>query len=166
MANLSNKERLNLQKLISDSNAENNTEHIRTVKHSILIRDDIRTIEKLKVSEKALRETNPEEFKELCQRESSFLFANYMDIFNRILKDEIDLDIMTRLLTILKLIEDGRVDQHEGSVMVGKTLKELYVDSAIKHGDNLDKQYAGEAPEPPLEGKKITWKEFKMQSNL
>jgi hypothetical protein len=30
------------------------------------------------------------------------------------------------------LIEDGMVDQHEGSVAVGKLLKELYVDSMKK----------------------------------
>ena len=32
------------------------------------------------------------------------------------------------------------VDQHEGSVMVGKLLKELFVDSALKRPENLDKE--------------------------
>jgi hypothetical protein len=166
MSKLTSKERLDLQKLISESDATNNTEHIRSVKHSVLIRDDIRKMGQLKTREETLRQTDPDAFKELCQRECVFLFENYSDIFNRLYKDELDLTIMTKLLTVLKLIEDSRVDQHEGSVMVGKALKELYIDSAIKHGENLDRQYSADAPEPPKEGKKITWKEFKLQSNL
>ena len=67
---------------------------------------------------------------------------------------------MTKLLTVLKLIEDGKTDQHEGSVMVGKILKELYVDSATKRSDNIDKQHEGERVEPNS-GKSISWREFK-----
>lgn len=166
MSKLSGKERLDLQKLISESDAENNTQHIRNVRHSVLIRDDIRQMEQLKAREQNMQVTDLDGFKDLCQRECAFLFDNYFDIFNRLFKNELDLTIMTKLLTVLKLIEDGRVDQHEGSVMVGKVLKELYIDSAIKHGENLDKQHATDAPEPPVEGKKISWKEFKLQSNL
>ena len=66
--------------------------------------------------------------------------------------------IRDRLLTVLKLIEDSNVDQHEGSVMVGKILKELYVDSATKRLDNLDKEHD---KEPMSEGKAISWKQFK-----
>ena len=82
-------------------------------------------------------------------------------MFNKLLKDEIDLDIMSRLLETLKLIEDERVDQHEGSVIVGKILKELYLDSAIKRADNLDKIYESEKV-APVENKSISWREFKI----
>jgi hypothetical protein len=162
MSTLNSKERLDLKKLISQSDSEDNTEHIRKVKHSVLIRNDIRLIDQLKKTE---RNTLGEDgFKELCQSKCPFLFLNYTDIFTRLIKDELDLTIMTKLLTVLKLIEDNKVDQHEGSVMVGKVLKELYIDSAIKHGENLDKQRAlesDEVVEPPIEGKPISWKEFK-----
>ena len=76
-------------------------------------------------------------------------------------KNELDLTIMTKLLTVLKLIEDNKVDQHEGSVMVGKILKELYIDSAVKRAENIDKQYEAEKV-PPVESKKITWAQFKL----
>jgi hypothetical protein len=66
---------------------------------------------------------------------------------------------MTKLLIVLKLIEDGKVNQHEGSVMVGKVLKELYVDSALKRGDNLNAENDSE-PAPSV-GKPISWKEYK-----
>jgi hypothetical protein len=157
---MNNTEKLNLKRLIDESQCEDNTENIRKLKHSVKIRDDIRKIENLKKTNSALRSLQPEEFRELCQKECVFLFNNYTDIFNKILKDEIDLLIMTKMLTILKLIEDSKVDQHEGSAMFGKVLKELYIDSAIKHGENLDKQYETETI-PKVEGKKITWNQFK-----
>ena len=153
-------EKLNLKNLLNNSDCENNTENIRKLKHSVRIRDDIRVLENLKRDEIALMDLNPQGFLELCQTKAVFLFNNYTDIFNKIIKNELDLKIMTKLLTILKLIEDGHVDQHEGSVMVGKILKELYVDAAIRRGENLDKEYAVEKVEPAV-GKTITWKEYK-----
>ncbi len=154
-------EKLNLKKLLDNSDCENNTDHIRKVKHSTKIRDDIRALEKLKMSDGHLRGSDPQRFLDMCQKTAWFLFSNYTDIFNKVLKDELDLGIMTQLLGVLKMIEDGKVDQHEGSVMVGKILKELYVDSAMRRGANLDKEYPKEEPVAPLEGKKISWKEFK-----
>ena len=153
-------EKLNLKKLLDNSDCENNTENIRKVKHSMKIRDDVRKLDLLMKNEVALMDTNPQGFLEMCQSEAWFLFSNYTDIFNKVLKKELDLGIMTQLLTVLKMIEDGKVDQHEGSVMVGKILKELYVDSALRRGDNLDKEYASEKIEP-MEGKKISWREYK-----
>jgi hypothetical protein len=69
---------------------------------------------------------------------------------------------MSRLLAVIKMIEDKQVDQHEGSVLVGKILKELYVDSALKRCDNLDKANeqtndSSESKEP----KPISWSEWK-----
>ena len=160
MANMNATERLNLKRLINESECDNNTENIRKLKHSVLIRNDIRKFENLKTNKASLRTSSPEEFETLCQNECQFLFSNYTDIFNKILKDELDLTIMTKLLVVLKLIEDGKVDQHEGSVMVGKILKELYIDSATKRADNLDKEYETEKTKP-IEGKKLSWTEYK-----
>jgi hypothetical protein len=157
---MNKKESLDLKRLINETQCENNTENIRKLKHSVLINNDIRNLENLKKTNVSLRKSNPDEFNEVCQRECNFLFNHYTDIFNKIIKDEIDLRIMTKLLICLKLIEDGNVDQHEGSVMVGKILKELYIDSAIKRGENLDKEREAERVEPNT-GKKMSWKDFK-----
>ena len=158
---ISNDERLNLKRLVDQSDCENNTEQIRKLKHSVLIRDDIRRMGKIKEDNVLLKHSDPESFLELCKNECNFLFNNYTDIFNKLLKDELDLTIMTKLLIVLKMIEDNKVDQHEGSVLVGKILKELYVDSALKRADNLDKEYSSEKPEIE-NGKNISWKEFKL----
>ncbi len=158
---ISQEDRLNLKKLINDIDCDDNTEHIRKVKHSERIRDDIRSLENLKTKENSLRESDPTKFEELAQTKAGFLFNNYTDIFNKVIHDEIDLGIMTQLLTVLKLIEDKKVDQHEGSVLVGRVLKELYIDSAMKRGDKIDKQHESEQV-APLEGKNISWKNYKM----
>lgn len=164
MSKITPQERLNLNKLLSNSDDyQDNTDHIRNVKHSVSIRDDIRALDKLKKSNQHLLIDNKDAFRELAMKEAPFLFYNYADLFNRVIKDELDLEIMTKLLQVLKMIEDGKVDQNEGSVMVGKILKELYVDSALKRSDNLDKEYADsgkEGVEKKVEGKKISWVEW------
>lgn len=156
-SNMNNEEKLQLKQLLNEMQCENNTENIRKLRHSTLIRDDIRKID-------TLRNANPsisnDELYLLCQNQCDFLHRNYNDVFNKLIKNELDLTIMTKFLTVLKLIEDSKVDQHEGSVMIGKILKELYLDSAVKHADNLDKERADEK-EPVIEGKTISWKEYK-----
>ena len=160
---MNSQERINLKKLVDESDCVDNTENIRRVKHSTSILNDIRTMEQLKRQHKELLETQPEEFTELCRGKCSFMFNNYTDIFNKQLKDELNLGIMIRLIQVLQMIEEGKVDQHEGSVIVGKYLKELYVDSALRRADNLDKQHAenAEDTEPREEPKHISWKEYK-----
>ena len=162
---MDSRDSLNLKRLIDETQCENNTENIRTLKHSSLIRDDIRKIENLKKSKETLYNNDQQSFNELCQTECSFLFNNYTDIYNKVLKNELDLKIMTQLLVVLKLIEDGRVDQHEGSVMVGKILKELYIDSALKRSENIDKEHESERI-PQNTGKPLSWKEFKQINNV
>ena len=158
MADLNIQDRLNLKKLIDESDCENNTENIRKLKHSTLIRDDVRKIDTLRMANVGIPS---EEFSQLCQSECPFLFNNYTDIFNKMVSNELDLTIMTKLLTVLKLIEDNKVDQHEGSVMVGKILKELYIDSAVKRAENIDKLHEAEKVKP-VESKKISWAQFKL----
>jgi hypothetical protein len=71
-------------------------------------------------------------------------------------------DILYRFLDVLRQIEDGELDQHEGSFVVGTLLKELYVDSALKKAEKLEKENAekdGKIVRPePL---KVSWKQFK-----
>ena len=65
---------------------------------------------------------------------------------------------MGQFLSILKRIEDGKIDQHEGSFEVGKLLKKIYVDSALKNkesNDKIEKKNKKKAP------KKITWNQYK-----
>lgn len=159
---INSNDRLNLKKLINECETVDNTQYIRQVKHSIPFAKDIQTMEKLKMQNILFRSTNPEQFSELCEMNCSFLFNNYTDIFKKLLKDEINLEIMQQFLHVLNMIEDEEVDQHEGSVIIGKILKELYLDSAIRRGENIDKE---NPPIVKIEGKQITWKEFVSSKN-
>jgi hypothetical protein len=155
---LSNKEKLDLKKLVNESECENNTEYIRKLKHSDKILQDVRLIEQLKLKKNDF--VNEEEYILNSKEKAFFLFNTYPDIFNRLIKDELNILILSKLLNILKLIEDGEVDQHEGSALVGKLLKTLYLDSAVKHGENLDKKYKTDT-KPVVKEKNITWKDWK-----
>jgi hypothetical protein len=155
---ITDEDRLNLKKLVDKSDCEDNTDGIRKLRHSGLIRDDVRTLENLKKARGL--SMNDADFLDMCASRCRFLYDNYTDIFHKIINNELDLMIMTKFLTVLKLIEDGKVDQHEGSVVVGKILKELYLDSAVKRADAIDKKYESEKV-PTVEPTKISWREYR-----
>lgn len=157
-------ERLQLDKLIRANDVADNTKEIRELKHSQPLKDDIITLMKLKHEYQRLAKSNPQQFDTICVSRCSFLFNNYTDIFNKVKKDEIDLNILFQLLHVLKLIEDGKLDQHSGSFEVGKLLKSIYIDSALKKVDHLDKnrdKHSKVAHAQVLPPKKISWSEFK-----
>lgn len=159
-------EKLDLKKLIGKmDDYEDNTNGIREMKHSDSIRADIMKIEELKKSHADLRKTDSFAFSQLCEAECIFLFYKYTDIYNRLLKDEVDLSIMKQALDVLKRIENGEIDQQEGSVIVGKLFHEIYVDSALRRSANLDAAASNEkgssAAPPKNPVKKISWKEYK-----
>ena len=156
-------ERIQLEKMIQANGAVDNTETIRTLKHSDRIKEDILTMVKLKKDYQRLSQSNPAQFDNICVSRCSFLFNNYTDLFNRLKKDELDLNIMGQFLVLLKMIEDGKIDQHTASFEVGKLLKSIYIDSALKKSQHLDekhKHHSGDSKKH-LPDKKISWKEYK-----
>lgn len=155
-------ERLNLQKMINSNDVEDQTELIREKKHSSLITEDVNRLVELKKKYLRLSKSNPIEFEQMCISRCSFLYNNYTDIFNKVKKDEIDLSILNRFLNVLKQIEEKSIDQHEGSFLVGKFLKEMYIDSALKKSEKLDKQLKKkEEKEKIVKPKNISWKQYK-----
>jgi len=160
---MNHKESLDLKKLIGNfkDDYQDNTEYIRKIKHSDLIRENLQILQELKNKHMDQRKTAPLVFIETAQREANFLYNNYTDIFNKSIADELDLDIMFQTLTVLKKIEDGDVDQNEGSVLVGTLLKELYVDSALKRGIKLDEENAKPNEPEKIEGRPISWSSWK-----
>lgn len=153
-------QRLQLQNMIKANNVEDQTELIRKLRHSEIL---TREINQLLLLKKKFNDTNLES--ESFQIESidqcNFLFTYYTDIFNKIKKNEIDLTILNKFLNVLQLIENGEVDQHEGSFMVGTLLKEIYVDSALRKAEKLNENE--DADKPVLKGPQvnISWKQFR-----
>ena len=92
----------------------------------------------------------------------NWLFTNYTNIYNKLKKDELDLNILGRFINMLKEIEDGETDQHEASVKIGKILKELYIDSAMKNEKNIENKEKNKKPKKFKKPQnKITWKQYK-----
>jgi hypothetical protein len=156
-------ERIQLEKMIQVNGAVDNTEVIRNLKHSDKIKDDILTMVKLKKDYQRLSQSNPDQFDNICVSRCSFLFNNYTDLFNRLKKDELDLNIMGQLLILLKMIEEEKIDQHTASFEVGKLLKSIYIDSALKKSQHLDDKHKhnNSTSKKHMPDKKISWTEYK-----
>ena len=159
---MNNNQRLQLQNMIKTNNVTDQTELIRNLKHSVILKNEINNLVLLK----AKYRDDIEKLNELSVTECNFLFTYYTDIFNKIKKDEINLGILLQFIDVLKRIEDGDLDQHEGSFAIGTLLKELYIDSALKKADKLNEIYDNQTTKTePKESIKISWRQFKQMKN-
>lgn len=158
---MNNFDRINLEKMIKTNNVEDCTNEIREKGHSLLIKKDIDTLLNIKKQYNRLQITNPTEFEKICVSRCQFIFTNYTDIFNKVKKNELDLNILGKFLQVLKEIEDGKLDQHEGAYKVGLLLKDMYLDSAVKKSDKLNEKYSNNNKECKKKSKKISYLEFK-----
>jgi hypothetical protein len=152
-------EKLNLQKMIQENDVVNTTQLIRDLKHSTKILNEVEIMLKLKREHVDMVKYLPDQFDSLCASQCHFLFNYYTDIYNKVKKDEIDLKILLQLLNVLHAIEEGATDQHEGSFEVGKLLKEIYIDSALRKADKLNENDKERVDVRPAEN--ISWHDFK-----
>lgn len=166
---MDDKSRIQLDKLIKEYNPEDTTSKIRELKHSKQIRDDITRMQQLKQKHSRIHKTSPATFRNICEKQCSFLFSKYTNIFNKLYKNELDLSIMERFIQVLYNIEEGVLDQHEASFKVGQILKELYIDSALrqeKNDTNRRKDYENKKNKgkgkKTITPKKLSWNEYKM----
>jgi hypothetical protein len=155
---MNDKQRLQLANMIKTNNVEDQTGLIRELKHSQVLRNEVNNM----IMIKAKYRGDDAKISEECLKDCSFLYTYYTDIFNKVKKDEIDIHILNKFLDVLRQIEDGELDQHEGSFLVGSVLKELYIDSALKKSEKLDEQAEKNIVEPKRAENNISWKQFKM----
>ena len=153
---MDDKQKLQLHNMIKANNVEDQTELIRNLKHSQVLRNEINNM----ILIKAKYRNDDAKISEECINECGFLYAYYTDIFNKVKKDEINIEILNKFLDVLRKIEDGELDQHEGSFLVGTLLKELYIDSALKKADKLDEQ-SEKTHQPKRAENNISWKQYK-----
>lgn len=165
---ISDMERLNLKSMIRQHGVVDNTDAIRELRHSDRIAADLLTINRLFSAKET---TTVEEYEVACP----FLYRNYTDIFHRAVNRELNIGMFAQFLQALKMIEDGQCDVHEGSLLVGKLLKEVYIDSAMRrqqkiddavnaaaadvHRKSTEAQGYTAAPTPAI--KEISWTEYK-----
>jgi hypothetical protein len=150
-------QRLHLQQMITSNNVEDNTGLIRKLKHSHILREDVNNLIMLNA-----KYPNDQENVHLeGMTECNFLFTYYTDIYNKIRKDEIDLKILFRAFDVLRDIEDGKLDQHEGAFTFGTLLKKIYVDSALKKAEKLNAETGEKEPEYKGPQVNVSWSQFK-----
>ena len=148
-------ERINLQKMIDENNVDDFTNDIREKKHSDKIKKDVDKLLDI------MRNDNlsENELDDLCVKNCLFLFNNYTDIYNKVKKNEINLNILWKLLDILKKIENYELDQHSGSYEVGKLLKEIYIDGVLKKEKKLNENE--NENKRKITNNLLSWKEYK-----
>jgi len=149
-------QRLQLQNMVKANNVEDQTQKIRNLKHSSILRSEVNSM----LIIKELYKGDNDRINIECIAECNLLFNYYTDIYNKLKKDELDVNLFFKLLDVLKSIEDEEIDQHEGAFKVGTILKDIYIDSCLKKSEKLDQN-----AEKPVEPKKpeihVSWKQFK-----
>ena len=159
---MDNNQRLHLQNMISANNVEDTTDLIRQLKHSHILREDVNNLIMLK--SKYIDE--PDKIHLEGMSECNFLFTYYTDIYNKIRKDEIDLKILFNAFDVLRDIEDGKLDQHEGAFEFGNLLKKIYVDSALKKAEKLNAETGEKEPQYKGPQVNVSWSQFKKMKNV
>jgi len=142
-------ERKMLDKMLQESDFQDNTHTIRNMKHSELIKQDVNKLLKFKQEYSNINDLTI--YKKVCTTECRFLVKNYKKIFDKLVDDELELGIMLLLIKTLRKIEDGELDQTEGSVEIGKILKQIYIDKVIV--------------EERKEEKSLSWNTYKKMMN-
>jgi hypothetical protein len=159
-------DRLNLNEMIKSYGSDDNTQKIRSLRHSSKIKENIQIMLNLQKRYAKMRRDEPKKFEKLAISHCNFLFTKYTNIFNRLMKDELNLQILMTFVKTLRQVEDGDLDQNEASVLVGKILKELYIDSALKREkkyDEIDKK-SGKNKKEKKPVNNISWKKYKQMS--
>lgn len=146
---MNNEQKLKLNEMINQNNTMDNTEEIKKLRHSKKIREDINKLVLLKKQEVDKKKVDIR-----AQSECFFLFKNYTIIYNKLLKDDLDLNIMFTFLDVLETVEKGECDQHEASYKIGLLLKQIYIDKKI----NTDIEEKGTGNIRPVND--ITWNEY------
>jgi hypothetical protein len=147
---LSKEQQEQLNEMIKENNTKDNTAQIREKKHSPMIRKCVSIIQNLK---RTNTRVSFHELNSLAMKDCSFLYINYPNIYNKLLKNEINIKILYSFLDELNSIETGRQNQHEASYKIGVLLKNLYV----------DKELQKDKPKSPktIKGKKLSYEDFK-----
>lgn len=156
---MNDNDRLILQNLINKNNTTEQTDLIRQLQHSEILKSQINLLVDIKNQHFPNEQKIHEEGSYHCE----FLYKYYTDIYNKVRKDEIDLLNLFKMLDLLKEIEDGQIDQHDASYKVGMFLKEIYIDSALRKSEKLDKLYSESNNEEKKEIVDISWKDYKKQ---
>jgi hypothetical protein len=154
---MNEEQRLQLGELMRENNTVDNTELIRELRHSKKIRKCVEVIEEIKINHP---KADLKELDRLCMESANFLFRNYTVIYNKLIRNQIDINVFYVFLDKLKQIENGKLSQQEAAYDIGMLLRNMYIDPRLKEME--------EKKEPDYKkGKDVSWSDFKnMASSL
>jgi hypothetical protein len=124
-------QRITIANLVKQYETEETTDKIRTLKHSKCINECLVYIVEAIRKYPRIYKDNRKQFEAIIAKQTNFLFTHYPEIYQRMLDNEINMNIMQQFLYMLSRIENGELDQHEASYNIGKLLKELYIDTKL-----------------------------------
>jgi len=151
--------RLKFNELLKESDASDNTEKIRKLKHSSKIKEQVSIMMDIK---RRYSRLDKKTLDKMIDTQCNWLFTHYFNLFNKLKKDELDIQILGQFVNALKAVEDGDMDQHEASVRVGQILKKLYIDSALKKDKKEEARRERQRKKKPVNRKaKLTWAQYK-----
>lgn len=138
---LSSDEQGQLQQLLAESAAADNSNDIQKLKISQKIKKDLAICRETR---RAMGATHPQ-LAEVLREKCEFTHTVYPMIFSKMLENDAgQMEMLDTMLQSLQLIERKKNTQHEASVIVGKVLKSTFVDGQST----------------PFRAQKGTWKEF------
>jgi hypothetical protein len=103
-------------------------------------------------------------YNKMLETKCSFLFTTYPLIYKGIIEESLDMVILYKFVDVLKKIEDFEINQHEGSFLIGKLLKGIYIDKPMASSDPeiVDSSVIDvNASVDTLPYKTLSWKEYK-----
>lgn len=152
------KTRLDFDKMMKQEGVSDNTSKIRELQHSKKIREQVQIMMNIKNRYQRL-DTNM--LNSMIDSKCIWLFKNYSNLFLKLKKDQLNLQILDKFLLTLEEIENGKIDQHEGSVKVGQLLKEMYIDSAMRNEKDIESKERKQKKIFKKPKVKLSWKEYK-----
>lgn len=144
-------QRLQLGEMMKANNTVDNTDLIRSLKHSKKIRKCVEAIESIKINNPGV---DLKKLDELCMESAGFLFRNYTVIYNKLIREQLDIHTFYIFLDKLRDIENGKLSQQDAAYDIGMLLRNMYIDPRLK---DMEKQKEPEYKK----GKDISWADFK-----
>lgn len=155
---LNDNDRIQLDRMLQENHVEDTTTKIRELKHSQKIEECVRLIEQMKQQYPRIYQSNYSQFEQMVQsRGGNWLWTYYTNIYNKLMKGHIDPTILFSMVEALRKIENNEINQHEGSVAVGKLLKQIYIDGVI----HKERTYTKKQNTRKNKTKNISWSEYK-----
>jgi hypothetical protein len=156
---MDNKQKAQLQRMIEEYGVQDTTQDIRDAKQSSILLKELHEFERFRRTSRLSKYM----FAEKARTILSYWHTNYKSIFDKIVMNEINMDILNTFVLTLKQVEDGNLNQHEASFKIGSILKQMYVDSKI---DESRAKSSVATSGSQGTGNGITWKQYKESMEL